>query len=276
MGSGLILLVIVGAWLAVLVPMALRSHDTSTSLKSADRFSDAMRVLSRRGDRAVVVPKRGPSMVVSQTKSPRPRPVDPADLGTYVATELPVRDPLTPAERRRRLLFGLLSTAVLSFGLAVTVLPVLLWVHVLADLLLVAFVVHLRKQAILRAQRRPRRMRPVQQAPARRRPARIAGIPDRMPGRPAPLTMPLPAPAARYEDRPLAATGTGGAWSPVPVPPPTYVGKATAPRRTPRVLDLTHPGEWTSTLDPDSGLDIMDEGPELDDILTRRRASGGW
>lgn len=48
MGSGLILLVIVAAWLAVLVPMALRSHETTTSLSSVDRFSDAMRVLSRR------------------------------------------------------------------------------------------------------------------------------------------------------------------------------------------------------------------------------------
>ncbi len=275
MGSGLILLVIVGAWLAVLVPMALRSHDTSTSLKSADRFSDAMRVLSRRGDRAVVVPRRGPSIVVSETKSARPRPVDPADLGAYVATEPPVRDPLTAAQRRRRLLLGLVGVAVLSLGLARTVMPVLLWVHVLADLLLVAFVVHLRRQAILRAQRRPRRARPIQQAAARRRPVRIAGIPDRMPMRPAPLSVPLPAPAARYEDRPLAATGTGGAWSPVPVPPPTYVGKATAPRPRPRVLDLTHPGDWSSALEADSGLDILEDGPELEDILTRRRASGG-
>jgi hypothetical protein len=47
-GSGLILLVIVAAWLAVLVPMALRTHESSTSLSSVDRFSDAMRVLSRR------------------------------------------------------------------------------------------------------------------------------------------------------------------------------------------------------------------------------------
>ena len=58
MGSGLILLVIVGAWLAVLVPMALRSHESSASLTSVDRFSDAMRVLSRRDERrAIVVPK---------------------------------------------------------------------------------------------------------------------------------------------------------------------------------------------------------------------------
>ena len=294
MGSGLILLVIVGAWLAVLVPMALRSHDSATSLKSTDRFSDAMRVLARRGDRTVIVPRRGPSLVVSATKSARPSPApqadrarqaDPADLGAFVSTEVVVRDPLTPAQRRCRLLLVLLGTSAVSLGLALTVVPRLLWVHLLADLLLVAFVLHLRQQAVLRAERRSRvarsRPRPVAgsatAAPgataARRRPTRVAGIPDRMPTRPAPLTTPLPAPAARYDDRPFAATGTSGeAWSPVPVPPPTYVGKATAPKRIPRVLDLTHPGEWSTALEGDSGLDILDNGQELEDILSRRRA----
>ena len=52
MGSGLILLLIVGAWLAVLVPMALRSHEASSALATVDKFSDAMRVLSRRGGAA--------------------------------------------------------------------------------------------------------------------------------------------------------------------------------------------------------------------------------
>jgi hypothetical protein len=99
-----------------------------------------------------------------------------------------------------------------------------------------------------------------------------------MPARPAPLTAPLPAPAARYEDPvPVApaATGTDGSWSPVPVPPPVYVGKPAAPSRPPRVLDLTRPGEWAATLE-DAGLDLLDEGPELEDILDRRRVSGGW
>ena len=66
----------------------------------------------------------------------------------------------------------------------------------------------------------------------------------------------------------------------MPVPVPTYVTKAVAPPRRPRVLDLTKPGEWSATLD--AGLDILD-GPigralddddELDSILERRRAVG--
>lgn len=277
MGSGLILLVIVGAWLAVLVPMALRSHDSTTSLRSTDRFNDAMRVLSRRGARDVVTPNRGvPSFVVSQTRSPRPAPVAPSPILDHVE-----HLPLTAAQRRARTLLALLGLSITSLGLALLGVPLARWVQVLCDLLLVAFVVHLRRTVKRSTARRPvRRAAPVTAAPVRRRGPRIAGIPDRMPARPAPLTVPLPAPAARYEDRPIAvtaATGTDGTWSPVPVPPPSYVGKARAPRPDPRVLDLTKPGEWTAALDgEDAGLGILDEGPEIDEILTRRRAAGGW
>ena len=67
---------------------------------------------------------------------------------------------------------------------------------------------------------------------------------------------------------------TGAA--PVPVPPPTYVSKPVAPKREPRVLDLTTPGEWTAGLEGDDvGLDIFDDS-ELEDILDRRRAAGDW
>ncbi|MCW2599577.1 MAG: hypothetical protein JWM02_1406 [Frankiales bacterium] len=284
MGSGLILLVIVGAWLAVLVPMALRSHDSATSLRSADRFGDAMRVLSRRGTREVLVPRRATSsLVVSETKSARPAPA--------VAEPEPVDEPdvvharKTAAERRLRTLLVLLGTALVTLGLGLFGVPAMLVMHAVCDLLLVMFVVHLRRQAILRAEREARQARRAAAAPrteaapvkpARRAP-RIAGIPDKMPARPAPLAVPLPAPAARYEDKPLPATGTDSSWSPVPVPPPTYVGKAVAPKRAPRVLDLTKPGQWTATLEgEDAGPDVLDDGPELDDIIERRRAVNGW
>lgn len=272
--AGLLLLVIVGAWLAVLVPMALRSHDSATSLRSADRFGDAMRVLSRRGARDVLVPRRSSStLVVSETKSSRPVATD-----TAPDTEAA---PRTAAERRLRTLQLLVGVDLLSLGLGLYGLRLLLALHVVCDLLLVAFVVHLRRQAVLRAQRRrvQARRRAATVPAAVRRAPRIAGIPDRMPARPAPLSQPLPAPAARYEDRPVpaAATGTDGSWSPVPVPPPTYVGKAMAPKPKPRVLDLTKPGAWTSALEgEDAGLGILDDGPELEEILDRRRAVNGW
>ena len=275
MGSGLILFVIVGAWLSVLVPMALKSHDTSASLRSVDRFGDAMRVLSRRtpGDRREVVLPPAPATLVDHL-------------------------PLTAAERRRRTLLVLVGLSLVTLGLALLGSSLLLVTHLVCDALIVAFLFHCRSQAVRRAAarrgHRPERARPAAERPAaerpaapavdRRRPVRVpvvAGIPDRMPAPPAPLTAPLPAPAARYEDpAPVvapaaAATGTDDGWSPVPVPPPVYVGKPVAPSRPPRVLDLTRPGEWAATLE-DAGLDILDEGPELDDILERRRVSGGW
>ena len=184
----------------------------------------------------------------------------------------------TAAERRLRSLAVLAIVAAVTLLLGLLTFPILLVAHVASDLLLVTFVVHLRRQALLKAKRSAlqARRRAKASRPARRVP-RIAGIPDRMPARPAPLTCPLPAPAARYEDRPAMATGTDGTWSPVPVPPPTYVGKAVAPKRAPRVLDLTKPGQWTATLEgEDAGLDLFEDGPELEEIIERRRAVNGW
>jgi len=299
-GSGLILLVIVGAWLAVLVPMALRRHDSATSLKSTDRFSDAMRVLSRKGARDVLVPRRRQTLVVSQTRSARPAAratgVTPATGVTattgvtgVAATTWPL--PAAPvelaqaqlpapgrtaAERRRRALLVLVGLMLLTLIAGLVGPAPLLGVHVACDLLLVAFVVHLRRQAVLRQQVLRRRARAAAHGfTAVARPARIAGIPERMPRRPR-LTVPLPAPAARHED-PLPATGTdGSSWSPVPVPPPVYAGKAVAPPRPTRVLDLTRPGRWSSGEQELAQLLDDSDGADLDEILDRRRVVGGW
>ena len=263
MGSGLILLVIVGAWLAVLVPMALKSHDSSTSLSSVDRFSDAMRVLSRReqqgrgGARTFVLP-------------PMPK-------------RSPERAPVPIAVRRRRVLLSIVGLALVLLVVAVLGSLWALAGHLLLDVLAVAYVVHLRKQAILKMERSVRAAgaAPRRQArPRSRQPMRIAGIPDRMPPRPVPLSTPLPAPAARYEDpQPLAPTGT---WNAPSFPVPTYVTAPVAPPRPTRVVDLTQPGKWSDAVEAadDAGLSILDEHDELDDILDRqsppRRASGDW
>lgn len=275
--AGLILFVIVGAWLAVLVPMALRSHDSATSLKSADRFGDAMRVLSRRTSRDILVPRRPhDSLVVSETKSPRPVVAPPRESGRQVA-----------ARRRRRSLLVLAGVSWVTLVLAIMGFSWMLPAQIGSDVLLVAFVAHLRKQALLRARRRTPARVPVRVPAHRVEPSfvaarfvaptpRVEGIPSQ-PARPLPLARPLPAPAARYEDKPLVAASVGGApWSPVPVPPPMYVGKAPAPRRPPRVLDLTKPGEWTAALEGDDELDLTSNGPELEEILDRRRTVSGW
>jgi hypothetical protein len=266
-GSGLILLVIVGAWLVVLVPMALRSHDSASSLSSVDRFNDAMRVLSRReqtgraGARSLVLPAR---------------------------PEEPVEErPAVPiAVRRRRVLLTLTSTSLLSLVVGLLGSTVALGLFVVSAALTVAYVVHLRRQALRKLERAYREeMRQHGSAgsngvaPRRthQRDRRVAGVPDRMPARPEPLGAPLPAAAVRYEDpQPVAASGSS-TWDAVEFPVPTYVNAPVAPPRPPRVLDLTRPGEWSAAMEAeDVGLSILDEDDELDDILDGRRASGDW
>jgi hypothetical protein len=256
-GSGLILLVIVAAWIAVLVPMALRSHDSASSLSSVDRFSDAMRVLSRREQagrasaRSFVLPAR-PAEAVD------PLPGVPL------------------AVRRRRVLLTLVGLAALTLfvGLLGSSWGYLLFV-VFAGLA-TAYVVHLRRLE-LRKQERAREagfaLRGSTWAFDESASYRVGGVPDVMPARPMPLGVPLPAPAARYEDpQPVPST-----WDAVEFPVPTYVNAPMAPPRPPRVLDLTRPGEWSAAAEAeDVGLSILDEDDELDDILDGRRASGDW
>ena len=273
MGSGLILLAIVGAWLAVLVPMALRKHDTSQ--RSAERFHDAMRVLSRRPDAGRQ--ERAAARVDAELAD--------LPLGRLAAVRerWAGRAPLTPAARRRRLLIALVVLSLTTLAGAVLGPAWLLAPHLVTDLLLAAFLVHLRRTARVRAERArraarqrrrtaaatPRTEEPVAE-PVLRLPAHVAGIPDRMPPRPAPLA----APAARADELPPARGAVGKAWSPVPVPVPTYLSAPVVPRRVP---DLTTAGACTDGVaDAERDLGIVDGGPELDEILERRRAVNDW
>ena len=335
MGSGLILLLIVGAWLAVLVPMALRSHDAAAALGTVDKFHDAMRVLSRRDS------GRGSGPV-------QDAPADPV-----------ARPGLTPAARRRRALLVLLAVAVLTLvgGL---VGPVwLLAPHLVADLLLVAFLGWLRNSAVVRAEREWRTAlgdrhpgrhgdqawsplqewssdedgevasatarvivpaqpsavditgqdvfdqdvfdqdavhqtavhqiavhqtavhQPAVHQTAVHQPARAQD--DVAHGAPAPAGRSFAAAAGRTPSssgmsavpaaRPTPARGAQGEpWQPVPVPVPTYVTAARAPRR---LVDLARPRPAADALTTAEGaLGTDDQGRELDHILGRRAVGG--
>lgn len=353
-GSGLILLLIVGMWLAVLVPMWLKSYDSGANLSSVDRFSDAMRVLSRRhvamGDRRTLLMPPRPRAVLSggpgaqvpaateraariqaalarTVPSAVPAPVPPARPGAERPTAPDVAiAPVTAtgptaAARRLRTLYGLLGAAALTLLLALLGPGLLLPVHLLVDALLLGFVVHCRRLAVLRADRAPsvpvvrpaaRPDRPLAApplvgrslvAPALTAPAllpralplaasvpvlRVAGIPDRMPSRPAALTTFVPAQSTRRADplaaRPVPVTAAASAasvrgepWSPVPVPVPIYVGLPAAASPAARVVDLTHPGKWSDNLAAaDDGLRHFADDTQLDEIVGRRRAAGDW
>ncbi len=326
MGSGLILFVIVGAWLAVLVPMFLRSHDAAAAHRTADRFGGAMRVLSHRTDAEQGGPRRVAGSVLLSEFEPSPgrvevarawlgrlrewagdvaarlrhmssgaltrlvavrhapaaRAASPASSPSRASSPSPASSagptrsaspasPAGPAVRRRRTLLVLLVLALAALAGGVLGPPLLLGAHAACDLLVAAFVVHLRRQAVRRAQARRRPARPVvAQRPA---PLRVAGVPDRMPARPAPLAEPVVRPEVAVRDDDPAQSRT---WEPVPVPAPMYVGKSTAPSPPRRVVDLTRPGQWSAGLQVGDGVESLENSAELDEVLDRRRAVNDW
>ena len=354
-GSGLILLLIVGMWLAVLVPMWLKSYDSGANLSSVDRFSDAMRVLSRRhvamGDRRTLLMPPRPRAVLSSGPGPqvpaateRAARIEAALARTVPSGAAPgLRSPATPslpaaarlpepahpmppalpvtsaslpghrtaADRRLRTLLLLLGAAGLTLLLALVGPGALVLAHLLVDGLLVGFVVRCRRLAVQRAvdaatvapsRRLAHVDRPVARSVAPRTSirsappvpvtGRVAGIPDRMPSRPAALTSFIPAQSARRADaiaarpaapaaRDSAASVHGEPWSPVPVPVPIYVTMPSAPASVvvpaARVVDLTHPGKWSDTLSrADDGLQSFADDSQLDELIGRRRAAGDW
>ncbi|HET6910473.1 MAG TPA: hypothetical protein VFH54_14135 [Mycobacteriales bacterium] len=272
--SAVILAVIVVMWAVVLVPMWLRRHDAAQESRSVDRFSTAMRVLSRRNSpdrRYVLMPRRERVADVhvsgaAATRRPAPRP----------ATAAPPARPkrrASLAARRRRLLLGLAGLTALTFVLMLA--GVVSWpFQFVVDLVLVAFVVHLRNQAKRTAAAARQRRRP---AVAPGAPAVPAPSPRRAPVPPVPAYASAPAAPASYDEQvtqaAVAATGTedgsgSDAWDPVPVPPPTYTMKPKAPPRrtwTPAGAEAT---DEPAAAAPQPGADT----DELEGILEHRWA----
>ncbi len=238
--SAVIYAAIVVMWAVVLVPMWLRRHDAATESRSVDRFSTAMRTLSRRttsgpGRRYVVMPRRsagGVSVHVSGAAAPEPkaqptRRAQPARR-TQPATAKATRPRTSLVARRRRLLLGLLGLTLFTMLLASV--GVLSWaLQVVVDVILVAFCIHLRAQV-----KRATAISKQGRAPLARGAGRAATAPT--PRRPAnrPAARPRPAAEGLPVDEPLEATGTDDdTWQPVPVPRPTYTLKPPAPVEIP-------------------------------------------
>jgi len=311
-GAPLLLLIVVG-WAAVLVPMLLRRHDVSVESRSADRFATAMRILSRRSapttDRRYIVVPRPSVPLTRRTPAASVASRSAAARGGTAAQR--ARPPSTGraslAARRRRVLLGLVTIAFGGLVGALLVAPVWWSVQAAADLLIAAFVVHLRREAIrARARSRAalRRRVPVPVAAVDERPAQAgpvtAGPVAAAPGAAAPGAA-APASAGPESARTVELTSytRDGGWQPVPVPVPTYVTAPRAPApeqpapapvpakpaatsqgpRQPRIVDLTRPGAWSAAelgidlTDTDDGFELLAaEDHALDDILESRRA----
>lgn len=201
MGSGILLAVLVVLWIVVLVPMILRRGSDATA--TGEGMGSTMRVLHRRDD------KTG----LTETAMDK--------------LKRPLRDPRVEADvlaRRRRTLLGLIGLAAFWAVLAIFVRSYFWPAQIVLDLIVFGYVVYLRLEAQREAERRDRRAvrfgeRTTGPHPAlpstSRRPATFSN---------ADVTAPIPRVTAPPEP---SATG----WTPNPVPVPTYVNKATAPRR---------------------------------------------
>jgi hypothetical protein len=297
-------------WAAYFIPMWLRRHEELSESRSVERFSQAMRILSRRpatpDQRYVVMPRRpeeeppgrrraGPLRWLPGRRS-RPLAAGPRRPdrrpGERVARD---RRAVSLAVRRRRILAGLLVTTLLGALLA-PLTPLPWWLPVALLALTVADLAHLRVQA-----RRARAVDRARDSVRRRTRSRLhrleSGERIRQVGR----ALAEERSAAELERRAAeqaaaeAAERAAAGWQPVPVPLPTYVTKPAAPagRRGGPPIDLTRPGKWSdgraaqAGRGPETPFDqtAVPDGPpaprppvedvhpdELDVILERRRA----
>lgn len=234
-GSGLIYAAIIVMWVAYFIPRWLRRHEELSESRSVEKFDRAMRILSRReptADRRYVVMPPRPSVPAQRKRTTRP-----------------VRRSV--ALRRRRVLAGLLLTTLVTS--VVTPLSPLPWWAPLAGLgLVVAYLVHLRRQA--RSTRDLTRTRAAVRKRSRSRLMRFDAVERLMTVR-RELAEERAAEDRRWAEAEAAEQRlreeeaerrrrAEAEWSPVPVPLPTYVSKPMAPRRAP-TIDLTNPGAWT-------------------------------
>ena len=218
--SGVILVIIVALWGSLLVPALVRKHDNVTEVRSVDRFSYALRILSRR---TPYVPGRRDVLVARKSAAERRPVVSPAP--EFVAAVTP---PLTAAARvaanrsalarkRRRALLGLSLALVLTVTLALRD-GGRWWLTVaISTVLMVMYVTNLRAEAKQLAAIERRRAQARRKA-RRREAAEVY-----------PSSRRLAEPAAAYDASaehvvPVASM-PDGSWAPVPVTLPTYVSK---------------------------------------------------
>lgn len=306
MSSVLVLGVLVGLWGLVLVPTFQQRHDRLDELRSVDRFSSALRVLSRRGTGAggtvdrrwVVMPARAASVRAAR---PAPRVV-------------------TPAVRRRRTLAVLGGLVVVS--LALVLLRGAAWIalQMLADAALAAVLGWCVRSTARERERRARTARRARAAARADARAAVEGAPAwspavlaraersaraerrEVPVRTVPLERAVPAARTAFA---AAAGGAAAAVAPAPtgesrVLTPERGAAAMAARFAPaegpvlaepfvaepasgvRLIDPTTPGVWqrqrlfADRADHLGAGELDDSDAALEALLERRTAAGGW
>ncbi|BEP14506.1 hypothetical protein acdb102_28170 [Acidothermaceae bacterium B102] len=272
--SGVILVIIVALWGSLLVPALVRKHDNVTEVRSVDRFSYALRILSRR---TPYIPGRRDVLVARKSAKDR-RPVVSPTPEFAASVAAPQRQTATSpaarvaanrsalARKRRRALLGLTLALVVCVSMAVRS-GGRWWLTVaISVVLMVMYVTHLRTEAQQLATIDRRR------AQARRRAGRQQEMVEPRARR---VAEPIVATYATYADdaeyvRPVAAM-PDGSWAPVPVTLPTYVSKPVVTR--PPVAPPT--GGWFDGVLAEQQAARFASGGDLYDQMSDDGLSGG-
>lgn len=234
--SSLIFLVIIALWAAYLVPNAIRKHRRTAEARQADRDSQAMRVVVRRGAAPVgQALAAAAANAVAVGASSRPVLGPGADAVVPAAVPLPVRgrsraavspaSPVSPVVARRRRVLAAAGIATgLGWGIVLTGLATW-WAGAVPTVALMLVVAALSRHGASAPQRRAQ-------------------------GRADAVVLPVVRPAARVrvpvqrDERPSPLAGDDG-WQPVPVPLPTYLLKDRA-----RTWDPVSPALAAQALPP--------------------------
>lgn len=228
--TGLIYVAIVAAWAAYLVPVWLRRHDEVSRQRSLERYSSAMRVLSRETDSGRYVARR---------RDEPPRVLAPSPKRS--AAQLRARR--AAAMRRRRRVLSLLLLTWASVGVLAVFDLVPRWAAAIPAVVVVAFLALVRRTV-----RKARHDRP-EQAPAPARKAKRLDVSyayGTTTESVAESTVEVNVTVEAPTDKPAADEGL---WDPIPVTLPIYVYKEKAPPPTVRTISL--PGtEFASPVAP--------------------------
>lgn len=245
--TGVIYVVIIALWAAVLIPIWLKRHDQISEVRSTARFSSAMKTLGGRGQVRFAA-ESGPDLMhpgepMSTSRASQPRRSDRSEtrMENSNDTRRPSRGSADldgmdrdyerelvrrAAATRRALVLGSL-TGLLLVSLVLAMVGVLpRWMPILAALPVIGFVLATALTASSRS------------TPARRQ------APARAPRRKAPVPAPVAVAVDEEWESWNAWDEDENAWEAVPTTLPTYVN---APRASavPREIDRSHPGEWT-------------------------------
>jgi hypothetical protein len=215
--TGLIYVVIIALWAAVLIPMWLRRHDRISEVRSTKKFSTAMQSLGSDRHRAATL------------SSYEAHPAGFEKKARHRAEQARIANSARAAQRRLVVL-SLLAVTVM-FTLALALLSVIsIIIPMVAAAVVLLFVVACAATASSRAS-----------SVAVKRTSRTASSDAEV----IQLTEAAPANGDEWETwDPWAEDGA--AWEAVPTTLPTYVNSPRA-SQVPRRIDRARPGEWTGS-----------------------------